>query len=86
MVGVVDHWFCTGLPTTRAASATELARILESSIIEHTGTEGSIQTFLSPSEAYQKALSLAGEGDRIVVFGSFYTVADVMAYRNNQAH
>ena len=86
MVGVVDHWFCTDLPTTRAASATELARILESSIIEHTSTEGSIQTFLSPSEAYQKALSLAGEGDRIVVFGSFYTVADVMAYRNNQAH
>ena len=86
MVGVVDHWFCTDLPTTRAASATELARILESSIIEHTSTEGSIQTFLSPSEAYQKALSLAGEGDRIVIFGSFYTVADVMAYRNNQAH
>jgi dihydrofolate synthase/folylpolyglutamate synthase len=86
MVGVVDHWFCTDLPTTRAASATELARILESSGVENAGKEGSIQTFLSPSEAYQKALSLAGEGDRIVIFGSFYTVAGVMAYRNNQAH
>jgi dihydrofolate synthase/folylpolyglutamate synthase len=63
-----------------------LARILESSGVENAGKEGSIQTFLSPSEAYQKALSLAGEGDRIVIFGSFYTVAGVMAYRNNQAH
>lgn len=86
MVGLIDHWFCTDLPTTRAASAAELARILEASGVENTGTEGGIQTFFSPSEAYQKALSLAGEGDRIVIFGSFYTVAGVMAYRNNQAH
>ena len=86
MLGLVDHWFCTDLPTTRAASAAELTRILEASGVENTGTEGGIQTFLSPSEAYQKSLSLAGEGDRIVIFGSFYTVAGVMAYRNNQAH
>jgi dihydrofolate synthase/folylpolyglutamate synthase len=86
MMGVVDHWFCTDLPTARAASARELAQILEVSGVERTGTEGGIQTFLSPSEAYQKALSLAGEGDRIVIFGSFYTVAGVMAYRNNLAH
>jgi len=31
-------------------------------------------------------LDKAGEGDRIVIFGSFYTVAGVMAYRTNQAH
>ena len=44
------------------------------------------EIFENPASAYQKALSQAGEGDRIVTFGSFYTVAGVMAYRNNQAH
>ena len=47
---------------------------------------GGIESFQSPALAYEKALSEAGEGDRIIIFGSFYTVAGVMAYRNNQAH
>jgi dihydrofolate synthase/folylpolyglutamate synthase len=41
---------------------------------------------MDPGAAYQAALDKAGEGDRILVFGSFYTVSGVMAYRNNQAH
>jgi dihydrofolate synthase/folylpolyglutamate synthase len=50
------------------------------------GSDGGIEIFENPASAYQKALSQAGEGDRIVTFGSFYTVAGVMAHRNNQAH
>jgi dihydrofolate synthase/folylpolyglutamate synthase len=50
------------------------------------GEDGGIECFPDPAAAYQKALSKAGEGDRIVIFGSFYTVAGVMACRNNQAH
>jgi dihydrofolate synthase/folylpolyglutamate synthase len=87
MAGLVDHWFCTDLPTNRAASAAELTHILEGAGVKRDqGQDGGIQTFASPGDAYQKALLSAGEGDRIVVFGSFYTVAGVMAYRNNQAH
>jgi dihydrofolate synthase / folylpolyglutamate synthase len=87
MLGVIDHWFCTELPTPRAASASALAAsLVAAGVNPDQGKEGGIQTYLSPAEAYQNALSRAGEGDRIVVFGSFYTVAGVMAYRNNQAH
>lgn len=87
MLGVVDHWFCTELPTPRAASASALAAsLVAAGVNPDQGKEGGIQAYLSPAEAYQNALSRAGEGDRIVVFGSFYTVAGVMAYRNNQAH
>ena len=38
-----------------------------------------IQTFATVHEAYRAAASKAGENDRIVVFGSFHTVADVMS-------
>ena len=79
----VDYWFCTELPTKRASSASNLANILKKIGIK---ADGKIVCFPSPAAAYQRALSEAGEGDRIVTFGSFYTVAGVMTYRNNQAH
>ncbi|MEY4699485.1 MAG: hypothetical protein RIR85_905, partial [Pseudomonadota bacterium] len=44
--------------------------------------DSGIEVFESPELAYQAALKKAGEGDRITVFGSFYTVAGVLAYRN----
>lgn len=83
----VDFWFCTDLPTPRAARAQDLALKLEGlGVAVKNGADGGIECFPDPALAYQKALSKAGEGDRIVVFGSFYTVSGVMAYRNNQAH
>jgi dihydrofolate synthase/folylpolyglutamate synthase len=87
LLGIVDFWFCTDLPTPRAAKAEVLAQKLESmGVRRKNGADGGIETFPNPASAYQKSLSQAGEGDRIVTFGSFYTVAGVMAYRNYQAH
>ena len=37
-----------------------------------------MRLFAGVGEAYRAALSEAGENDRIVVFGSFHTVAEVM--------
>jgi dihydrofolate synthase/folylpolyglutamate synthase len=79
MLDSVDYWYCTDLPISRAASAHELVNCL------HTLNKVA-HAFSNPGAAYQAALDKAGEGDRILVFGSFYTVAGVMAYRNNQAH
>jgi dihydrofolate synthase/folylpolyglutamate synthase len=87
LLNSVDFWFCTDLPTPRAASAKAISEKLEELGVDiKNGEDGGIECFSDPAAAYQKALSKAGEGDRIVIFGSFYTVAGVMAYRNNQAH
>ena len=87
LLNIVDFWFCTDLPTPRAALAKDLAQRLEAmGVKSKNGADGGIEIFENPALAYQKALSVAGEGDRIIIFGSFYTVAGVMAYRNNQAH
>jgi dihydrofolate synthase/folylpolyglutamate synthase len=87
LLNAVDFWFCTDLPTARAASAQDLSlKLQELGVAVKNGEDGGIECFPDPAAAYQKALSKAGEGDRIVIFGSFYTVAGVMAYRNNQAH
>ena len=79
LLNTVDYWYCTDLPTPRAASASDLAKRLRAFNKE-------ALMFMDPGAAYQAALDKAGEGDRILVFGSFYTVSGVMAYRNNQAH
>jgi len=40
-----------------------------------------VEAFASPRAALAAAREAAEQGDRIVAFGSFYTVADVMAAR-----
>lgn len=82
MKAKVDHWCVCDLPLPRAASADQLAQSLEmAGVLED--KEHSLQKFSSPEDAYAFALSKAGENDRIVVFGSFLTVAGVMRARRN---
>lgn len=68
-----DEWYIAPLDVPRGMTAEALQAKLEAQNIEN------IQTFTSVREAYRAALAKAGENDRIVVFGSFHTVADVMA-------
>ena len=85
MLDKVDFWYFCDLPTPRAASAEDLAKELKALGFKE-GKDSGIETFKTPELAYQAALKKAGEGDRISVFGSFFTVAGVLAYRNAKAH
>jgi dihydrofolate synthase / folylpolyglutamate synthase len=71
--GRVDHWLPATLAGSRAASAEELVEILVAA-----GVVGPLPTFASASAAFAYAQEQAGEDDRILVFGSFLTVADVL--------
>jgi dihydrofolate synthase/folylpolyglutamate synthase len=87
LAGVVDHWCVADLQSPRSAKATELAQKLQALRPEGAGEdEFSATAFANPAEAFANAVSRAGESDRIVVFGSFYTVAGVMAARKNSLH
>jgi dihydrofolate synthase / folylpolyglutamate synthase len=70
----VTRWHLASLPGPRGALASDVAKQLP---IEKP------YLFDSPAEAFAAAKALAGEGDKIVVFGSFLTVAEVMAWLNN---
>ena len=70
----VDHWLLASLPGPRGLSAARLAEILR-----EVGVSGDVREHDSPQAAYQVAREGAAEGDRIVIFGSFLTVADVLA-------
>jgi len=69
----VTRWLPCSLPGPRAAAAAELAQILK-----EMGVAEPLPLFDAPAAAFRHARGYANEGDRIIVFGSFLTVADVL--------
>ncbi|EGJ08860.1 bifunctional tetrahydrofolate synthase/dihydrofolate synthase [Rubrivivax benzoatilyticus] len=67
---LIDEWHVCALPTARAATADELAAVL--------GDTTPVHRHATPSEALRAALAASDPADRIVVFGSFYTVGGVL--------
>lgn len=76
----IDVWFAAGIEEPRGSSAEEMARALQSE-----GVAGQVRTFATPADAYAAACQEAGENDRIIAFGSFYTVAGVLRERSRSA-
>ncbi len=70
---LVDAWYFCDLPTVRAATAAELAGMAPSA-----GHAVAIHQCATPSAALAAAMAGADPADRIVVFGSFYTVGGVL--------
>src|SRR5690606_22194223 len=77
----VDHWLLASLPGPRGLPAEELAVRLRAA-----GVSAEIQCFDSTAQAFAAARQSAAEGDRIVAFGSFLTVADVLAAIHAERH
>ena len=71
--GKVDFWHLVDLGGPRALPAGRLAEIV---VNESAG--GEVFEYPDPAAAFAAARARAGENDRIVVFGSFLTVAGVM--------
>jgi len=73
----IDRWYVCTLAPPRGARASDLAQALRQAGVH------AVREFENPVKAYAAACSGAAENDRIVVFGSFHTVADVMAFRKH---
>ena len=72
---LVDHWHLTDLPTPRAARAADLAPLVQAA----SGSRQVTSTlYASPEVALRAAAAMANPADRIVVFGSFFTVGGVL--------
>ena len=85
MLEIVDFWYCVDLPTPRAASADHLSQRLRDLGVKDSDISG-VEVFNSPATAYEKSLIQVSQNDRIVVFGSFFTVSGVLEFRKNKKH
>lgn len=76
----IDRWHCATLPGVRGRDGEALAgRVRDTLALDpQKADEPRVQAAASAAQAFETALGEAGEGDRIVVFGSFLTVAAVL--------
>ncbi|MEO8299335.1 MAG: bifunctional tetrahydrofolate synthase/dihydrofolate synthase [Burkholderiales bacterium] len=73
LLNLVDDWYCCDLPTPRAATAASLAMQIATALPQARATPHA-----DPASALDAALAAADPADRILVFGSFYTVGGVL--------
>ncbi|HZP91260.1 MAG TPA: bifunctional tetrahydrofolate synthase/dihydrofolate synthase [Burkholderiales bacterium] len=70
---VIDEWFVCSLPGPRGAAASSLA-----SVIGSLRPDAGVSEHSDPAQAFAHARETARGDDRILVFGSFYTVSGVL--------
>ncbi len=74
----IDAWYLADIHIARGAKAQDLQVVLQQVLIEYTD-KNSIHLFEDVAVALKAACIDADINDRIIVFGSFYTVADAIA-------
>jgi dihydrofolate synthase/folylpolyglutamate synthase len=72
---LIDCWYFTDLPTARAQSA---QRLLAQWQAQNIRKNVSAESYPEPAQALRAAIKRADPADRIVVFGSFFTVGGVL--------
>ncbi len=72
---MIDRWYFTDLPLPRAAKAKDLQQAWAA---QNQRADASSSVHVDPMRALQAAIDVADPADRIVVFGSFYTVGGVL--------
>lgn len=72
LAGTFDHWYTGDLPLPRAMSGAQLAALLAHHAQANVSVEATVR------QAFQRALAEASVGDRLVIFGSFVTVAETL--------
>ncbi|CAM3384967.1 bifunctional tetrahydrofolate synthase/dihydrofolate synthase [Paracidovorax anthurii] len=84
---LVDRWYFTDLPTPRAETAAVLQQKWNALQIV-AGGRRQVATSLhaDPQQALDAAVAAAEPADRIVVFGSFYTVGGVLLHGTPRLH
>lgn len=83
MLPLVDHWYFTDLPLPRASSAGQLADFWGTL---NTRKDAKASTHETPQKALDAAIAAAAPTDRILVFGSFYTVGGVLHHGIPKLH
>ncbi len=84
---LIDRWYFTNLATSRAESAVALQQKFNA-VQMVTGNHCDVASTVhaDPLQALQAAVAAADPADRIVVFGSFYTVGGVLVNGTSRLH
>jgi len=76
----IDVWFVANIDHVRGASANDLVKVISEVVPDAT-----VKVFDTAADACKQACIDINENDKIVAFGSFFTVSNVMQYLNDHA-
>ncbi|NKB77870.1 MAG: bifunctional tetrahydrofolate synthase/dihydrofolate synthase [Gammaproteobacteria bacterium] len=81
IISDIDVWYLATLGGERGQTGIDLReKIKQVNAALNLDVDLQALTFDTPVEAYEAAMSSATVSDRVVVFGSFYTVGDIMGH------
>ena len=83
MLPLVDQWYFADLPLPRASTSAQLAEFWGAL---NTRKDAKASSHESPQKALEAAIAAAAPTDRILVFGSFYTVGGVLQHGIPKLH
>ncbi len=75
MINNVDKWYCGTINSDRGMNSDEIKARMASTI-----NQKDIETFDSINKACSQAIASLGKNDRLIVYGSFYTVSEFLDY------
>ena len=75
MINNIDKWYCGTINSDRGMNADEIKIRMPSTI-----NQENIETFDSIDKACSKAMLSLGKNDRLIVYGSFYTISEFLDY------
>ncbi|MCW8825266.1 MAG: bifunctional tetrahydrofolate synthase/dihydrofolate synthase [Gammaproteobacteria bacterium] len=78
LAGLFERWMVAGLNVERGDNGDSLASAIDAELSE------ALERFNSVESAYRRACELATIGDQIIVFGSFFTVSDILGLESLQ--
>jgi len=81
LLPVADGWYTAGLEeASRGLSSSEMEAIVKAVLLAHNGADVKLCAALTVEAAIDTVMSVAQANDRIVILGSFYTVAAATRY------
>ena len=75
MINNIDKWYCGTINSDRGMNSDEIKTRMSSTI-----SQKNIETFDSIYKACSQAMASLGKNDRLIVYGSFYTVSEFLDY------
>jgi len=76
---VIDHWYCGTIESKRGMNSDEIKTRMKSVI-----DDNFIKTFENMEKAFLSALLNLKNEDRLIIYGSFYTVSEFLIFSKKQ--
>ena len=76
---IIDQWYCGTIENKRGMNSDEIKARMKGTI-----NDDLIQTFRNMNETFLSALTNLKDEDRVIVYGSFYTVSEFLIFSKKQ--